>query len=882
MARTYENFDVELIASGPTYEARFRSIAGEPRLTIPFPLEQHELDAFLSLFGKYQTRRLESPEFAQVRAVGQRLFDSLFTEQVRDALRVATRAAMQEGHGLRVRLDVSQARDLGMVPWEYMYFREYDDFVSLSNWTPVVRHLDVAEPLPPVHLDGPLRILVMISDPIERRGTLDVEREWSQLQQALEGPVSRGEIELYRLPDGQLETLQVDLQKNSYHVFHFIGHGEYSEEHEDGVLVLEDSRGREVHVPGNTLGTYLRDSLDTRLVVLNNCEGAAFESDPFTGSAQSLLRKGIPAIVAMQFEITDRAAIDFARGFYTSVGNGFPVDAALAEARKVIRGGPTLIEFGSPVLYMSADDGILFIRAEEVEIPDDSEHTSLTPAGVTRVEEDLPAAEDVGPGDDLKETRGATVETAPDPLVELKDGEKDDTKGEEAAAGTVEIAPDTVTQPIGPADEETEPPDRRVWAIGGMAVAGILGLVFVINMLTGPDETTQTTAVVTTVTVADTTLPAEASPFVPWTRVAVQDSLESEGALAMHDVLKVDDGWVAVGTERIDDVGRAAAWTSDDGVDWDRLGQEAFPTETSGDTEMRSVVQLGDQLVAAGVTFGDDRDAVVWTSVDGTEWRRVSSESFGGEGNQAIRGLTMWESGVVAVGWDHTAEASNGAIWISPNGLDWVRASDPHDALAGEGDQRVHDAAAGGPGLVAVGDTRLITEEGTWDAEIWVSADGDVWERVDNTQAGLAGEGDQLANVVRAGSDVVLVAGFDSGDERDAAVWTSSDGETWSQVDQRDVLGGPHRQEIHGLTRVGTGWVAAGWTYSDPDDRDAAIWASEDANTWIFIDDPEALTGGSGSQQVEAVTAGGATIIAVGIDTGGGTQDIAVWIGQPD
>jgi hypothetical protein len=881
MARTYENFDVELIASGPTYEARFRSIAGEPRLTIPFPLEQHELDAFLSLFGKYQTRRLESPEFAQVRAVGQRLFDSLFTEQVRDALRVATRAAMQEGHGLRVRLDVSQARDLGMVPWEYMYFREYDDFVSLSNWTPVVRHLDVAEPLPPVHLEGALRILVMISDPIERRGTLDVEREWSQLQQALEGPVSRGEIELYRLPDGQLETLQVDLQRNSYHVFHFIGHGEYSEEHDDGVLVLEDSRGREVHVPGNTLGTYLRDSLDTRLVVLNNCEGAAFESDPFTGSAQSLLRKGIPAIVAMQFEITDRAAIDFARGFYTSVGNGFPVDAALAEARKVIRGGPTLIEFGSPVLYMSADDGILFIRAEEVEIPDDSKHTSLTPAGVKRVEEDLPAAEDVEPGGDLKETRGATVETAPGRLVELKDGGTDDTKGEEAAAATVEIAPDTETQPIGPEDEKAEPPDKRVWAIGGMAVAGILGLVIVINVLTDNDppiETTQTTAVVTTVTVADTTVPAEASPFLPWTRVAEQDSLGGDGGQIMHDVLKVDDGWVAVGSETTSEGKHAAAWTSEDGLEWDRIGPEGFPTETSDGPEMRSVVQLSDQLVAAGVTSGDDTDAVVWTSVDGTEWRRVSSGSFGGEGNQAIRSLTVWEFGVVAVGWDNRGD-SEGAVWTSADGIDWVRASDPDGALGGDGDQLMHDVAPGGPGLVAVGETQHPER----DAEIWVSSDGDVWDRVDNTQAGLAEEGHQLANVIRAGPDILVVAGYDSGGGTgtDAAVWTSPDGETWQQVGDREELGGVNDQQIHGLTRVGNGWVAAGWTHPNPNDKDPAIWASEDADSWLRITDPDALAR-SGTQQVEAVAAAGSTIVAVGIDGEVETRDVAVWIGQPD
>lgn len=880
MARTYENFDVELLASGSTYEAVFHSTPGEPRLPISFPLEEHELTAFLALFGKQQTRRMESPEFARVRAVGKRLFDALFTADIRKSLNDATRAAMQQGHGLRVRLDVSQAGDLGMVPWEYMYFQEYDDFVSLSNWTPVVRYLDVVQPLPPIPLDGPLRILVMISDPIERRGTLDVEREWSQLEQALADPVSRGEIEIHRLPDGQLETLQIDLQKHQYHVFHFIGHGEYSEEYNDGVLAFEDARGREVHVPGSSLGTYLRDSLDTRLVVLNNCEGAAFESDPFTGSAQSLLKKGIPAVVAMQFEITDRAAIDFARGFYMSVGNGFPVDAALAEARKVIRGGPTRIEFGSPVLYMSANDGTLFVRSEEVEIPDDTEHTSLTPAVVTgATEADLEdpgtAPDEVGKADPLASPEGA-LRGAPE--TEEEPGEP-----QEERAATVEKTEEIAPSPVLPPEEETEPPGRRTWALAGVALMAIVGLVVLANVLGGDDpgtETTQVSIVETTGTGADTTVPPEASPFVDWARVTDQPSLGGEGDQIMHDILGVEEGWVAVGTETTGDGSRAAAWISEDGNRWDRISDDGFSPQTAGTTEMRSVVQLGDQLVAAGVTSGEADDAVVWISADGNDWAPVASESFGGPGDQAIRGLAIWGSGVVAVGWDNSGGENNGAIWTSSNGRDWVRASDPHNALAGDGSQRVHDVVAAGPGLVAVGDTNL---DG-WDAEIWVSTDGEIWDRVDNNQAGLSGAGDQLANVVRAGEQGLVAAGFDSGGGtgRDAAVWISSDGMTWTQVGDREVFGGPNNQEIHALDAVGSGWVAAGWTFLEAEDRDAAIWGSEDGTTWSRIDDGEAGLGGTGSQQVESVTAAGATIIAVGAGDTQGTQQAVVWVGQPE
>ena len=820
MARTYENFDVELVAAGSTYEARFHSIAGEPTATIPFPLEDHELKAFLDLFGTPQKRSLETPEFARVRAVGQRLFDTLFTAENRKALTEATRAAMNEGRGLRLRIDVSEAKDLGTVPWEYLYFQEADNFVSLSNWTPVVRHLNVAEPLPAIRLEGPLRILVMISDPIERRGTLDVEREWLQLDQALAGPISRGEIELVRLPNGQLETLQVDLQNHNYHVFHFIGHGEYSESAQDGVLVLEDAHAREIHVAGKELGTYLKDSLDTRLVVLNNCEGAAFKTDPFTGTAQSLVRRGIPAVVAMQFEITDKAAIDFARGFYTSLGNGFPVDAALAEARKVISGGPTKVEFGSPVLYMSADDGILFFRDETPAIPD--EKPKVPPP----------------PDDD---------------------------------------------QPKKPTEEEVKPDRRRALVFGGVGLLGILLIVLLFNVFndndTPPGSTTagSTQPGSTAGTNPNSTVPIEINPFVPWARVEDQPDLGGEGDQAMHNIVEVEDGWVAVGSETTAAGKGAAVWTSFDGTQWSQASPDGFPKDGA---EMRGLVRFGDGLVAAGVGGGD---AIVWTSADGAEVERVTSASLGGEGDQAIRGLTVWDDTLVAVGWDHSGADPKGAVWTSTNGVDWVRARDPQNALGGDGSQRIHDVVAGGPGLIAVGDTNLAGEG--WNAEIWVSTDGDVWDRLEEPGAGLSGAGDQLLNVVEAGPDDLVAAGFDSAGDmgRDAAVWTSSDGLTWTQVGDRGVLGGPNDQEIHGLARVGTGWVAGGWTHPEPGDKDAAIWASEDGVTWVPREDAGAGLGGPGAQQVETVAASGSVVIAIGAESGldAGTDGM-VWIGRPE
>lgn len=98
-----------------------------------------------------------------------------------------------------------------------------------------------------------------------------------------------------------------------------------------------------------------------RLAVLNSCEGARTSHvEPFSGVAARLVECGVPAVVGMQFEITDDAAITFSERFYTSLAQGFPVDAALAQARKAIFAAGSDIEFGTPVLFLRGADARLF------------------------------------------------------------------------------------------------------------------------------------------------------------------------------------------------------------------------------------------------------------------------------------------------------------------------------------------------------------------------------------------------------------------------------------------------------------------------------------------------------------------------------------------
>ncbi len=362
---TYLDFDVLLERAETEYRARvLTSPAGQAMARFALPFSEMELENFLLRIGRPRrgTRRIESPEMAAAKTFGGRLFEAVFGDAVRACLHSSLDEAGRQGAGLRIRLRLADAPELADLPWEYLYNPALNRFLSLSADTPIVRYLDLPERIRPLAVQPPLRVLVMISNPSDYL-PLDVDREWALLGEALGDLMQRGLVVLERLEEATLAALQRRLRniKKEYHIFHFVGHGGFDEQAQDGVLLLEDEAKRGRPVSGQHLGALLHDERTLRLTILNACEGArASRSDPFAGTAQSLVQQGIPAVIAMQFEITDAAAITLAHEFYAVLADGYPVDAALVEARKAIFAKGNDVEWGTPVLHLRAPDGRIF------------------------------------------------------------------------------------------------------------------------------------------------------------------------------------------------------------------------------------------------------------------------------------------------------------------------------------------------------------------------------------------------------------------------------------------------------------------------------------------------------------------------------------------
>jgi hypothetical protein len=291
------------------------------------------------------------------------LFSALLgSGEVVGRYRASAALAADQGQGLRVVLRIGSALLAGL-PWEAMYDNEVGAYVCRHEQ--LVRHVPVGSVAAPLTVHPPLRILGVVSSP---RGLarLDVEKEKEQLVHALSGLRNDDRAIVHWVPNATWAELHDLLLSQEWHVLHFIGHGDFDYERDEGVLALVGRDGRYDLVEATRLVDLLRQARPMpRLVVLNSCSGAALSTqDIFSGTAAALVRSGVSAVAAMQYEITDSAAVEFTRGFYSAIAYGRGIDDAISSGRVAILGtGARTLEWVTPVLYLRGDDSHLFTLA---------------------------------------------------------------------------------------------------------------------------------------------------------------------------------------------------------------------------------------------------------------------------------------------------------------------------------------------------------------------------------------------------------------------------------------------------------------------------------------------------------------------------------------
>jgi WD40 repeat protein len=295
-----------------------------------------------------------------LRETGQLLFAGLLgADGIAGCYRASAALAAERGEELRVVLRIADPALAGL-PWEAMFDHETGAYVCRRDQ--LVRHVPVATVTPPLQVRPPLRVLGIVSSPSDLH-RLDAAAEKDNLARALAGPASRGLAEVHWAPDATWAGLQELLMDGEWHVLHYIGHGTFDPDRDEGALALERPDGRADIVSASRLVDLLRQARPMpRLVVLNSCAGAATGTgDLFSGTAAALVRGGIPAVTAMQYEISDGAAIAFTRGFYAALARGRGVDDAVSSGRVAVLGtSDRTLEWVTPVLYLRGNQSRLF------------------------------------------------------------------------------------------------------------------------------------------------------------------------------------------------------------------------------------------------------------------------------------------------------------------------------------------------------------------------------------------------------------------------------------------------------------------------------------------------------------------------------------------
>ena len=371
-ARGYRDLSLELRNLDPatdTFEVTLLPSVefGEP------PVQRARLDAseLADDLDDLEDKRIDLESLIRL---GQRLTDRLLPDgPIRAHLVDAVRSAGQDD-GVRLRLLTREPR-LAQLPWEYCYLPiragqpGRTHFLILDPQVSLARHVPLDQPQPPLtpRDRDDLTLVVAFANPAGM-AELTLRRERRAIESALAGASAAGvqvTLETF-LDEATPEDLTIALQRKA-DLFHFAGHGGFLPDDIGAgciVLVRDAVTRRPAYFGAADLALRLQGA-GVRLAVLGACESGRHGQDlPWDGVAPALIGRGLPAVVAMQYEIEDGAATAFSGGLYAALAAGLTIDEATYAGRLAVlgRSGADDVEWGVPVLYLRAGDGVLFPR----------------------------------------------------------------------------------------------------------------------------------------------------------------------------------------------------------------------------------------------------------------------------------------------------------------------------------------------------------------------------------------------------------------------------------------------------------------------------------------------------------------------------------------
>lgn len=324
--------------------------------TFVSPMRKEELTDANDLLDRGLVARMAA------KALGSKLFEALFHDD--NALR--TLSETTGGKGARFRFVLADGA-AAAIPWELLFDEAKAEYLAqqgaVSRW--ILNPVAVPTPPRPTFVEGPLRALVVLANPVA--DDLDLDAEADSIVSTFEPAVREGIAEQpvvlrsatrVQLQDAVREAAEAG---TPFHIIHFAGHTGRSPGDPQPHLLLH---GEDGEVTPEAFARIVADS-DARLVFLNACgslqSGASLTGQVLPGFAGELTQRGVPAVVGMQVPVIDDFATRIAGNFYGALLDGRPVDVALTDVRRLIEkgGSDEFSNFGIPVCYLASGTGAM-------------------------------------------------------------------------------------------------------------------------------------------------------------------------------------------------------------------------------------------------------------------------------------------------------------------------------------------------------------------------------------------------------------------------------------------------------------------------------------------------------------------------------------------
>ena len=307
-------------------------------------------------------------------SLGRQLYRALFQEKLWDSWIMAQAIAQNQHKVLRLRLGL-RGTSLPRLPWEVLHAVDR----PLATGTDIVfsryqlgTGLTIPFRKPRYRANQPLKILMVISGPSDQE-SLELLQEANHLKEELQNRFSHESpaIELTILSQPGREQLTQALEQGQYQVFHYAGHSNLGDAG-GNVYLVSSKTGLTETLNGDDLAGLLVNN-GVQLAVFNSCRGVytATSDNPENSQegnlAEALVKRGIPAVIAMAERIPDEVSLSLTRLLYRNLNQGYPIDLSLSRARQglISAYGSNQLYWALPVLYLHPEfDGFLTNTSE--------------------------------------------------------------------------------------------------------------------------------------------------------------------------------------------------------------------------------------------------------------------------------------------------------------------------------------------------------------------------------------------------------------------------------------------------------------------------------------------------------------------------------------